>query len=99
MFDIMDLNSDIEPVTALRRDAAALINRAAERHSAIVITQNGKPTAVLQDVASYERQQRVLHLLKLAATGERDFDARRVVDSDSVTAAVRARVDDRQLGA
>ena len=76
----MDLTEDIEPVTALSRGAADLIKRATERHNPIVITQNGRPTAVLQDVVSYERQRRVLHLLKLLAQGDRDHDAGRVHD-------------------
>jgi prevent-host-death family protein len=88
----MDLTEDIEPVTALKRGAADLINRAAERHSPIIITQNGRPTAVLQDVASYERQRRALHLLKLLAQGDRDHDTGRVHDTAAVDAAVRDRL-------
>jgi prevent-host-death family protein len=88
----MDLTEDIEPVTALKRGAAELISRAAERHSPIIITQNGRPTAVLQDVASYERQRRALHLLKLVAQGEHDYDAGRVHDAVTVDAAVRERL-------
>jgi prevent-host-death family protein len=88
----MDLTEDIEPVTALKRGAADLINRAAERHSPIIITQNGRPTAVLQDVASYERQRRALHLLKLLAQGDRDLDTGRVHDTAAVDAAVRDRL-------
>jgi prevent-host-death family protein len=88
----MDLTEDIEPVTSLKRGAAELIARARERHSPIVITQNGKPTAVLQDVASYQRQRRALHLLKLVAQGERDYETDRVHDSAVVDAAVRERL-------
>jgi len=88
----MDLTEDVEPVTTLKRSAAELITRATERHSPIVITQNGKPTAVLQDVASYERQRRALHLIKLIAQGDRDHDASRVHDLDAVDAAVRGRL-------
>lgn len=88
----MDLTEDVEPVTSLKRGAAELITRAAERHSPIVITQNGRPTAVLQDVASYERQRRALHLLKLVAQGDRDHDAGHVRDAATVDAVVRDRL-------
>jgi prevent-host-death family protein len=88
----MDLEHDIEPVTALKRSAAELIARASERHSPVVITQNGKPTAVLQDVQSYQRQQRALHLLKLLAQGADDHEAGRIHDQESVDALVAARV-------
>ncbi len=92
----MDLSNDIEPVTALKRSAADLITRATDRHSPIVITQNGKPTAVLQDVHSYQRQQRALHLLKLLAQGEQDHRAGRVHDQASVDGLVAARLADRR---
>ena len=88
----MDLTGDIEPVTALTRGAADLISRAAERRRPVVITQNGRPTAVLQDVVSYERQRRVLHLLKLLAQGDRDHDAGRVHGTAAVDAAIRDRL-------
>jgi hypothetical protein len=47
---------------------------------------------VLQDVASYQRQQRALHLLKLLAQGERDYEAGRVHDSAAVDATIRQRL-------
>ena len=92
----MDLSKDIEPVTALKRSAADLIARATDRHSPIVITQNGKPTAVLQDVDSYQRQQRALHLLKLLAQGEHDHRAGRLHDQASVDGLVAARLAERR---
>lgn len=96
MIGAMDLSNDIEPVTALKRSAADLIARATDRHSPIVITQNGKPTAVLQDVHSYQRQQRVLHLLKLIAQGEQDHRAGRMHDQASVDELVNARLAKRR---
>ena len=92
----MDLSNDVEPVTALKRSAADLIARATDRHSPIVITQNGKPTAVLQDVRSYQRQQRALHLLKLIAQGEQDHRTGRMHDQVSVDDLVNSRLAERR---
>jgi prevent-host-death family protein len=92
----MDLSNDVQPVTALKRSAAELIARATDRHSPIVITRNGRPTAVLQDVHSYRRQQRVLHLLKLIAQGEQDYRAGRTHDQASVDELVGARLAERR---
>ena len=92
----MDLSKDVEPVTALKRSAADLIVRATDRHSPIVITRNGKPTAVLQDVHSYQRQQRALHLLKLIAQGEQDHRTGRVHDQVSVDDLVSSRLAERR---
>jgi prevent-host-death family protein len=92
----MDLSKDVEPVTALKRSAAELIARATDRHSPIIITQNGKPTAVLQDVHSYQRQQRAMHLLKLLAQGEQDHRSGRVHDQASVDRLVSDRIAERR---
>jgi len=85
----LDLTNDVEPVTTLKRSAAELIARATDRYSPIVITQNGRPTAVLQDLHSYERQQRALHLLKLLAQGDQDQRSGRTLDSATVDGIVR----------
>lgn len=73
----MDTSRDIEPVTVLKRDAAELIKRARDTAAPIVITQNGRATAVLQDVESFERQRKALLLLKLLAQGDADHEAGR----------------------
>lgn len=95
IFGTMDLTNDVEPVTALKRSAAELIARATDRHSPIVITQNGRPTAVLQDVHTYERQRRALHLLKLVAQGEQDHRAGRTLDTATVDDLVRSHLSER----
>lgn len=60
----------IEPVTTLKTKSAELIKRAKETGQPIVITQNGKATAVLVDVESFERQREALLLLRYLAVGE-----------------------------
>lgn len=70
---------NIAPITELQRDAASLIERASDQRSPIVITQQGRATAVLQDVASFEEDRRAFALLKLAIQGDEDIDAGRTV--------------------
>lgn len=91
-FRCVDISKDIEPVTTLKRDAATLIERARESASPIVITQHGKPTAVLQDVETYVRQRKALLLLKLLAEGERDCEAGRVVSNAAAKRRLRKRL-------
>ena len=90
----MDTAKDIEPITVLKRETAELIARARDRQSPIVITQNGRPTAVLQDVASYERQRQALLLLKLLAQGDDDHAAGRTLTSAAVQKRVAERIAD-----
>jgi prevent-host-death family protein len=63
----------IEPVTTLKSKSAELVRRARETGQPIIITQNGKATAVLQDVETYQRQRKALLLLKYLARGDRDY--------------------------
>ena len=88
----MDSSKDVEPITTLKRDAAGLIERARERSSPIRITQNGRPTAVLQDVESFERQRRALLLLTLLAQGERDYEAGRSVTHREVNERIGRKI-------
>ena len=80
----------IEPITALKRDAAGLIERAAETRTPIIITQNGRATAVLQDVHSFAEERRAFALLKLAIEGERDIIAGRGLSYAEHRRAMRA---------
>jgi prevent-host-death family protein len=69
----MDYSKAIEPVTVLKTKSAELIRKARESGQPIVITQNGKPTAVLQDVESFQHQRKALLLLRYLATGDREL--------------------------
>ena len=74
----MSIEESIEPVTSLKTKPAALIKRVRARGQPVVITQHGKPTAVLQGVEEYEEQRRALLLLKILAQGEEDYRSGRV---------------------
>lgn len=75
----MNYANDIEPVTVLKTRSAELIKRARDTGQPVVITQNGKPTAVLQDVESFQRQRETLLLLKALVQGDRDYQAGRAM--------------------
>ncbi len=66
----MKYSESIEPITTLETKSAELIRRAKETGQPIVITQNGKATAVLVDVESFEREREALLLLRHLAAGE-----------------------------
>lgn len=80
---------NIRPITELKRDAAGLIDKATEERSPIVITQNGRATAVLVDIESYEQDRRAFALLQLAMQGEAEVAAGRGIP----LAEHRARID------
>lgn len=88
----MASSRDIEPVTSLKKSPSELISRARDRRAPIVITQNGRATAVLQDIESYERQRHAFHMLKLLAVGEADHAAGRTLSDAAARRRLRERV-------
>lgn len=71
--------SAVEPVTELKTRSSELIRRARESRRPVVITQNGRATAVLQDVESFREQREALLLLKLLVQGTEELRAGRGV--------------------
>jgi prevent-host-death family protein len=83
-----------EPITELKTKTARLIRRARETGRPIVITQNGRATAILQDVGSFERQRRALHLLRLMADGDQELRAGEGVEHEVAMGTIRRRIRD-----
>jgi len=82
----MSISEAIEPVTVLKTRSAELIRRARATRRPVIITQNGRATAVLLDVETYERQRKALHMLEYLARGEVDIrEGRTVSDSEADT--------------
>lgn len=88
----MNYVDTIEPVTVLKKKSADLIRRTRQSGQPIIITQNGKATAVLQDVESYQRQQRALLLLKYLARGDQDHREGRIVSDETADKRFRAKL-------
>ena len=79
----MNMVTAIEPVTLLKTRSAQLIREARNSRQPIIITQNGKATAVLQDVETYEEQRRTLLMLKLMAQGDRELKEGQAVPQET----------------
>jgi len=90
----MNYAEGIESLTALKTRSGELIRRARETGQPVIITQNGKPTAVLLDVESYQRQREALLFLKLVAQGERDYQEGNVLSQSEADAHFRARLEE-----
>ncbi len=94
----MDYAKGIEPVTVLKTKSAELIRQARETGQPIIITQNGKPTAVLQDVESFQRQREALALLKILAKGDQEISEGKVLSHDDVMRRVERKLRNLQRG-
>ena len=82
----MDKLPNIIPISDLRQNAASVVKRAAASRGPLVVTQRGRAAAVIVSLESYERFQHELELLRLFALGEKEIEAGKGHDLDSVVA-------------
>lgn len=73
-------------LNALQQDASATFKRMRKSKGPLVLTQRGKPAAVLLSLAAYKRSEEERTILKLLALGEREIAAGAGVDLDVVLA-------------
>jgi prevent-host-death family protein len=78
--------SNIIPVSDLRQDAAKLLKQLKKNDEPLIITQRGRATAVIIGVEAYEKLEHEKELLRLLAKGDREIEAGRGYDLDSVLA-------------
>jgi prevent-host-death family protein len=89
-------SSQVKPISYLKANAAEVLRTLAESREPLLITQNGKARAVIQDVASYEETQETLALLKILALGDRELEQGKISPVEEVVGRVRKR---RKAGA
>ena len=80
----MGLARDIRTVTEMKARAAQLLHELNTEKRPLVITQDGKPRAVMMDVESYEELRNAIGLLKLVSQGEEDLRAGRWIEQDKL---------------
>jgi prevent-host-death family protein len=67
------LTEDIQPLSEFRANAATLLERVRSTKRPLVLTQRGHSTAVVVDVAEYERLIEELELLRDVRIAERQI--------------------------
>ena len=92
----MKYSSRIKPISYLKANAAKVVRGLAESGEPMIITQNGEATAVIQDVASYERTQETLALLKILALGNKNVEEGHYRPAKAVFADLRKRMNARK---
>ena len=68
-----------ELVTTLKRQATKVLAELHETKEPILITEHGKPSAYLLDVADYEHMLRRMQILEGIAKGEQDIREKKVM--------------------
>lgn len=82
----------IVSVTEFKANAARMLEALGESDDEIVLTQNGRASAVVQSVAAHRRICESLLMLKLMAQGEADAAAGRTVPQEQLFRELAARV-------
>ena len=83
-----------DPIISLsdfKSDASQWLKRLQDESDAVVLTQNGRASAVVQSYDTFQRQQQALLMLKLLAQGEADIAAGRLIPQEEVFAELRER--------
>ena len=83
---------DMQPISTLKATMPAILRNLRENRRPVMVVSNGKPQAVIQDVASYEGTQNAISLLKMMIQSERSVSAKHGTSTKSVLARLRARV-------
>lgn len=86
---------NIKPDTDLQSNTLAILKELNENRNPIVITQNGKPVAVIQDPHSFEEMRNTIALLKLVAQGEQDVRDGNTIPHKEVFSGIRERLEGR----
>lgn len=81
--------STAKPISYFKAHAAEILTELEISQEPVAITQNGEVKAIVQDIASFERIQETLALLKVLALGMADIEAGRTVDARSAIAKRR----------
>jgi prevent-host-death family protein len=77
---------EIVPVTDLRQNAAAVLERVRRSAQPVVITQRGRAAAIMLSPESFERSENERQILRLLARGDREISKGKGFDLDSVLA-------------
>jgi prevent-host-death family protein len=85
------MSDSIISLSDFKSDASQWLKRLQDESDAVVLTQNGRASAVVQSYDTFQRQQQALLMLKLLAQGEADIAAGRLVPQEEVFAKLRER--------
>ena len=80
----VELESDIIPLSEFRANTAKFLNQIEETKRPLILTQHGKSTAVLLDVASYQTLIEKIELLQEIQIGERQIKEGKLLTHEQV---------------
>jgi prevent-host-death family protein len=89
---ILKVSEDVVPVGQFKAQAKKWLARAAETGQPLVITQNGRPAAVMLSPAEYDRLTERERFIGDVKAGLADLDAGRTIPLEEVRARLARRL-------
>lgn len=86
------MSEQIVSLTDFKSNAARFIAGLKQRPQSLVLTQNGRATAVVQDMETYQRQIDAIAMLKLIALGEADIKKGKLVPQSQVFSKLKKQI-------
>ena len=68
----------------LKTKTDELLKEINNTHNAIIITKNGKPTAVIQDPESYQKMKDAISILKILSISEEEIKNNMLISNDQI---------------
>lgn len=93
----MSKNAEEMPATELAKGMDAVLDGLKASDRPLIITEHGRPSAVMVSVTAYERAERERRILLLLARGEREIALSQGHDLDDVLAEADAILADSSL--
>ncbi len=87
----INLENDIKPLSEFRANAASFLKQVKETKRPLILTQHGKSSAVLVDVAEYQAIIEKLDLLQEVQVAERQIAEGKYLTNDQVKERLMAR--------
>jgi len=92
--ETLDLTTDIQPVTEFRANTSEILESLKKNRRTIILTQHGRPAAVLESIEEYQRKLEELRFMKGLVAGLRDIESERVVDGETFFQDLKSRIID-----
>jgi len=92
------MSQSVISLSEFKSDASRLLRDMQERSETLVLTQNGRARAVVEDYDAYRRREDALLMLKLLVQGEDDIQRGRLTSQGEVFSSLRQRLAKRPSG-
>lgn len=92
--ETLDLTTDIQPVTEFRANTSEVLESLKKNRRTIILTQHGRPAAVLESVEEYQRKLEELRFMKGLVAGLRDIESDQVVEGEDFFRVLKSKMAD-----